>query len=177
MQTKSSQAGFTLIELLIVIVIGAILVAIGGPSFSDFINNTKQTSTMTRLVSDLNRARSETIKRNTRVLICARNTAGTDCVSSTNWQNGWLVCYDADQNNACDTAPIDGSNPNPISLYPAVSSKLTLTGSNNATTPIRFNPSGTQGTGGVATLTLTGTWSGSTAKIVNVAATGLISKQ
>lgn len=176
MSTKPKQTGITIIELLIVIAIGAILASLAAPSFTSFINNTTQSSAMTQLTSDLNRARGEAIKRNSRVLICARNTAGTDCVNGASWQSGWLICYDADQNASCDTAPVDGSNPNPIAVHAPVSSKLTLLGSNNALNPIRFNPSGTQGAGGAATLTLNGTWGGATAKVVNIAATGFISK-
>jgi type IV fimbrial biogenesis protein FimT len=174
MPTKQKQAGLTLIELLIVIAISAILASLAAPSFSSFINNTTQSSAMTQLVSDLNRARGEAIKRNSRVLLCARNTAGTDCVSGASWQSGWLICYDTDQNGSCDATQAD--NPNPIAVHAPVNSKLTLVGSGNALNPIRFNPSGTQGTGGAATLTLTGTWSGSTAKLVSIAATGFISK-
>jgi type IV fimbrial biogenesis protein FimT len=176
MSTNQTQTGLTLIELLIVIAIGAILASLAAPSFSSFINNTTQSSAMTQLVSDLNRARGEAIKRNSRVLICARNTAGTDCVNGASWQSGWLICYDANQNGSCDAAPADGSNPNPIAIHAPVNSKLTLVGSNNALNSIRFNPSGTQGAGGAATLTLTGTWNGSTAKVVSIAATGFISK-
>jgi type IV fimbrial biogenesis protein FimT len=161
-------------ELMVVVAIGAILASIAVPSFSDLINSTTQTSTMTQLVSDLNRARSEAIKRNQRVLICVRNAAGTDCGTGTDWKNGWLVCYDPDGSGACDTtAPVDGSAANPIAIHQAISAKLTLTGSASA---IRFNPNGTQGAAGAAALTLNGSWTGATAKVVNIAVTGFISK-
>ena len=63
-----------MVELMIVVAIAAILATIAVPSFSDFINNTRLTSTMTQLTGDLNRARSEAIKRNSWVLVCARST-------------------------------------------------------------------------------------------------------
>ena len=170
MASKRTQTGVTLMELMVVVSIAAILAAIAVPSFSDLINNTTQSSTMTQLVSDLNRARSEAIKRNQRVLVCAR---ATNAACGTDWHNGWLVCYDPDGSGVCDTPPVDGSNPNPIVIHQAISAKLTLAGTSSL---VRFNPNGTQGAGGAATLTLRGTWTGATAKVVSIAATGYISK-
>jgi len=168
MNTKQKQSGVTLMELMVVVAIAAILAAIAFPSFSEFINTSRQTSALTQLMSDLNRARGEAIKRNQRVLVCSRDAAATDCdtVSPTDWQNGWLVCYDANSDNSCDV-DISGSNPNPITSHPALPSNLTLTAN-----LVRFNPSGSAAAG----LTLTLLLNGASSKTVNVAATGTISK-
>ena len=168
---KPAHAGFTVIEVLIVLIIAAVLAAMTAPSFSNFINNTRMNSTLTQLTGDLNRARSEAIKRNSWVMVCVRN--GTVCGTGTDWQNGWLVCYDKDPDNVCDTDDLV-NNPNPIVIRQAVNVNLTLTGSAPS---VRFNPSGTQGTGGAATLTLSGTWAGAQTKVANIAATGNISIQ
>src|SRR3989338_6261567 len=165
MQSNRQQAGVTMIELMIVVTIAAILASIAAPSFSDLINNTRLTSTMSQLTSDLNRARSEAIKRNRRVLVCVRST-DTACGAITNWQNGWLVCYDEDQDGACDAT--SAANPNPIAVHSAINAHLTLTGSADT---IYFNPSGTQGAGGAATLTLTGDWNGAVANVATITAT------
>lgn len=164
MKARRKQAGVTMIELLIALTIAAILAAMAAPSFNDFITNTRLTSTMSQLTSDLNRARSEAIKRNQRVLVCIRNGTGTDCGTGANWQNGWLVCYDTDQNNACD--PTSTSNPNPIVVHPAIHTNFTLTGS---AAFIRFNPNGT---GGPGSLTLV---SGTKSRTANIVVTGNIS--
>lgn len=171
MQPNQRQTGVTMVELIVVLTIAAILAILATPSFTSFMNSTRQSSAMTQLVSDLNRARSEAIKRNTRVLICVRNTAGTDCGTGTNWQNGWLVCSDPDLDNLCD--PATATDPNPIAVHTTLHARLTLTGSANV---IRFNPSGTQGTGGAATLTLNGTWTGAQSNVASIAATGNISR-
>lgn len=170
MKSRQRQTGVTMIELLIALSIAAILAALAAPSFTSFINNTRQTSAMSQLISDLNRARSEAIKRNQRVLICIRNNAGTDCGTGNDWHNGWLVCHDTDQDNACD--PTTTTDPNPIVVRQALHSTLTLSGS----ALVRFNANGTQGSAGTATLTLNGTWAGAPNKIINIAATGNISK-
>jgi prepilin-type N-terminal cleavage/methylation domain-containing protein len=178
MATKQTQTGVTLMELMVVVAIAAILATVAAPSFSDFINNTKQSSTVTQLVSDLNRARSEAIKRNSRILFCKSNsaTAPTDCINGSQYHtNGWLICYDTDANGICDTSTT--ALPNPIAVHQAFTNMtLVLTRADATTVPVRFNPNGTQGTA-AATFTLTGTWAGATAKIVNIAATGYISKQ
>lgn len=173
MQSKQ-QSGVTLIELMIVLAIAAILTAVAAPSFSSLINSMRQTSVLTKLTGDLNRARGEAIKRNQRILVCVR---GTDTVcgaggNNINWQNGWLVCYDGNQDGVCDLN--NTTNPNPIIVQPAIHSTLGLTG----TSPIRFNPSGTQGANGAttATLALEGTWAGAVNQSTRIAATGHISK-
>lgn len=170
MQSKQRQTGLTMIELMIVVTIAAILASIAAPSFSDLINNTRLTSTMSQLTGDLNRARSEAIKRNRRVLLCVRGT-DTACGVGTNWQNGWLVCYDEDQDGACDAT--SAANPNPIVVHQALNANLTLTA---LATSVYFNPSGTQGAGGATTLTLAGNWAGAVTNAATIAATGNISK-
>ena len=142
---SKSQTGVTLIELMVVVGIAAIMATMAAPSFSDFIQNTRVTSTMTQLFGDLNRARGEAIKRNSRVLVCAHEINGTVC-ANTNWKNGWLVCYDNNpQDNVCDVVANNDPNPNPILIRPAINAKLTLTGTlaGGATfTTLQFNPNG-----------------------------------
>ena len=164
-----------MIELLIVITIGGILAAVAVPSLRDTLRTTRQSSALSLLISDLNQARGEAIKRNARSLVCLRNAAGSGCiaVASTNWQAGWVVCTDADSDDACD-APT-ATNPNPLVVRPALDSSLTLTGPAGT---IRFNANSSQGAGGAAaTLTLGGTWTGATSRVVTIAPTGNITKQ
>lgn len=171
MRSKQRQTGLTMIELMVVITIVALLAGMAAPSLVDLINSTRLSSTMSQLTNDLNRARSEAVKRNRRVLVCVRST-DTTCGAVTNWQNGWLVCYDEDQDGTCDAT--SATNPNPIAVHQAINARLTLTGS---AATIRFNPTGTQGAGGAATLTLTGTWTGAVSSVATIAATGNISRQ
>lgn len=152
-----AQLGVTLVELLIVIAIAAILASLAGPSFSDFINRTRQSSAVSQLVSDLNRARSEAIKRNTPTLLCVRST-DTACGNTMDWQNGWLVCVGS---TTCDT---------PLAVHAALPPTLTLIGGASS---VQFRPNGSSGSGAV-TLTAGGTGLGS--KVVSISVTGSVSR-
>lgn len=181
-RVRSLQTGVTLIELLVVVAIAAILAVITVPSFSGFINSTRQSSAAAQLVSDLNLARSEAIKRNARMLVCSSNAAATDCSGSKDWKGGWLVCIEDSVTPAPNQCAAGSSaNPNPIAVRPALANALTLAFSNPITTSattVRFNPSSSQGSDGAAvTLTLGGTWSGAVSRVITVATTGHISKQ
>lgn len=173
------HAGFTLIELLIVVAVLAVLASLAAPSFATFIKNTRLSTASTQLVTDLNLARSEAIKRNTHVLVCARNTAGTDCAASTDWRVGWLVCIEGATANQC--AASTSTVPNPIVIRGALNSELTLTYSNLTTTTatgVRFNANSSQGGDGAAnTLTAGGVWTGAVNRVITVSPTGNISKR
>jgi type IV fimbrial biogenesis protein FimT len=157
---------------MIVVAIVGIFAAIGIPSMTDFVRNTRLNSARTQLTNDLNFARSEAVKRNIRVLVCAANSANTDCSAVTDWaSNGWLVCYDGNADGACDAT--SSANPNPIQIRASVHSTLTITG---PATPVRFNPIGSQGVIGNlgVSLTISGSWSGAVARTVAIANTGSI---
>ena len=165
--------GFTIIELMVVVAIGAVLALIAVPSFRDTLNTTRQSSAVGLLMSDLNQARGEAIKRNGRVLVCVRNVAGTDCGAGTDWRAGWLVCSEGAVANTC--AASSATNPNPIIVRPALDPSLTLTA---LAAVIIFSANSSQGAGGgAATLRLNGTWSGATERLITVAGTGNISKK
>src|SRR5690606_9222640 len=84
--------GFTVIELMIMVGIIGILLAVGLPGLQDTISRISTNSQAKTLVSSLNYARSEAIKRGSLVSVCASDT-GTDCVADT-WSDGWLVFVD-----------------------------------------------------------------------------------
>lgn len=87
------NAGFTLVEMMIAVAILAILLALGGPAFQTFIENTKIRSTAESMQAGLHLARSEALRRNARVTFwlvdgisaaCARSASGTS----------WVVSFD-----------------------------------------------------------------------------------
>lgn len=159
MHQHARQSGVTLIEILVVIAIAAILASLAGPSFSTFISRTRQDSTVSQLVSDLNRARNEAIKRNTSAILCVRGS-DTACGNTTNWQNGWLVCVGS--GISCNE---------PLTVHAPLPGELGLT---TTVTSVQFRPDGSAS--GAATLTLAGTFSGAQARVINISVTGNISR-
>lgn len=89
------QPGFTLIELLVTIAIAAIVLTVAVPNFITFVQNNRLTAQANDLVTALNYARSEAIKRGVRVTVCSRST-DTACAGANDWSTGWLVFVDAD---------------------------------------------------------------------------------
>lgn len=171
-----SHAGMTMVELLVVIAIAAILLALAAPSFTSLANKTRLNAASSLMVSDLNLARSESVKRNARTLVCPSNAAATSCqLVNPSWTNGWLVCVDADSDGICDAATA------PLMIRPALATSVTIGAVDTAPTPaavtlVRFNANGRQGAGGLSVnMTVGGTWSGAVAKTILVSNTGNIS--
>jgi type IV fimbrial biogenesis protein FimT len=78
-----SPSGVTLVELMVALAVFAILVTIGIPSFTNLIANNRVTAAANELLSTLQFARSEAVKRNEDIV--ARPTDGI------NWSGGWVV--------------------------------------------------------------------------------------
>lgn len=169
---RKQALGFTLVELLIVIVILTIVLAMAAPAFSDMVATSRFNSAAMQIKADLNQARAESIKRNSRVLICPRNAAGDDCISSSNWAGGWLICTDIDKNGACDAST--AAAPNPIVVRGALASSLALSASETDGVP--FNSNGTQSAAAAVDLTLTRPTT-SLKRIISVATIGNITSK
>jgi len=98
-----SKKGFTLVELLITIVVVSILLATAVPSVMQMVKNNRMTTQANKLVTAIQLARNEAVKRGARSTICAANTALDDCAGSTNWANGWIVFSNLDGDMTADT--------------------------------------------------------------------------
>lgn len=82
--------GFTLIELMVAIVVLAVLLGIGVPSFRDAAVGSRVSSYANDLVASVQLARSEAIKRNAPVTLCA-SSDGATCEDEGGWEVGWVI--------------------------------------------------------------------------------------
>lgn len=95
--------GFTLVELLATLTIAGVLFSVGVPSLRDTVLNHRMNAGINDMITEINLARSEAIKRGTSVVICPSNDAGSDCKSSTAWDSGWLIYSDINNNSSYDS--------------------------------------------------------------------------
>jgi type IV fimbrial biogenesis protein FimT len=79
---RAREQGFTLIELIVVVVIAAILLGAGVPSFRNMIISMRIKNASFDVHSSIVAARSEAITRNTTITI-------TPSSGTTNWASGW----------------------------------------------------------------------------------------
>lgn len=129
------QSGTTLLELMLVLSVAAILAAIGIPSLASLVNGNRLTGAANELLASLHLARSEAIKRNSRVVICTSST-GTSCTASGDWNQGWLMFHDGNNNAVLDAGEtlILARQPFPQGL--------SLKGNNWVSRYISYTPSG-----------------------------------
>lgn len=83
LRSRARIRGFTLIELVVTLTVLGIMMAIGIPSFKNFVAGQKVKTATYDLMASLLLARSEAVKRNTNVVL----TPG----SATAWGGGWTV--------------------------------------------------------------------------------------
>jgi len=100
------RRGFTLVELLVVLAVGSILLAIAVPGYAFMVNANRLAAVSNDLVTALHLARSEAIKRGTRVTVCKTGDAmavSPACSTTANWQDGWLVFVDGGTRGVIDS--------------------------------------------------------------------------
>jgi type IV fimbrial biogenesis protein FimT len=85
------NSGFTLIELMVTVSILAILTTVAIPGFSDLIRNTQAKALANGMVTALQFARSEAVKRNQQVNVCPGGVIAGCTAAPGAWADGWVV--------------------------------------------------------------------------------------
>jgi type IV fimbrial biogenesis protein FimT len=104
---------------MIVVVIIAVMLTVAAPSFYTTIKNNQLRTEADRIVTSFNLARSESVKRNIDVVICA-SSDGATCTGSA--AQGWLIFADLDQGEDLDA----GVDPM-LKVYEALPQGYTIT--------------------------------------------------
>ncbi len=165
-----TQKGFTLIEMIIAMAVAATLLSLAIPSFSTLNQNKRITTQSNDFISTLVLARSQALKRVSRVTVC-RSSDGAACAGSGGWEQGWIVFADTDNDATVDTGE------DILRVYSALDGGNTLRGSSSVASYISYVATGrTKLTGGglqTGTLVLCDErGSGEHARAINVSATG-----
>lgn len=123
-KSNVALSGFTLVELMVVVAVIAILAAIATPSFNSFIISSRISTQVNDIVSAVNLARSEAVKRGNGVSIC-QSSNGATCGAGSDWATGWIVFSDPNVNAAVNTGE------EVIHVFPALSGSTTAVFSGN----------------------------------------------
>lgn len=92
--------GFTIVELMTTLAILGIVAALAMPSLTTVVNTNRLAGLSNEVVTVLQTARMESIRRNRRVVICP-STDGATCTTSEQWP-GWVTFVDTDRDGDLD---------------------------------------------------------------------------
>lgn len=87
---RAGARGFTILELMVTTVIVAILFAIAVPTFRNVSLGSRLSSSANDLLASIQLARSEALKRNATITLCA-SSDGATCAGSGGWEQGWII--------------------------------------------------------------------------------------
>ncbi|MCV6610876.1 MAG: GspH/FimT family pseudopilin [Amphritea sp.] len=104
MLRRQFQSGVTLVELMVTVSVLAIILTVGVPSLSRFLNTTEVNSTLQQFRDGLAYARSEAVSRQRNLRVCPLNQRSGGCRSDSNWGEGMVVYEDLNGNGGLDAA-------------------------------------------------------------------------
>ncbi|MDD5395017.1 MAG: GspH/FimT family pseudopilin [Thiothrix sp.] len=147
---ENKQQGMTLVELMVTLSVVAILASMAVPSISGMIESNRLTALNNQIVSAINYTRGEAVKRRYNAAMCVRNSSGSGCATSGNFDSGWIVFVDCNANSLVDTTntcDLDGNGtadaPEAI-LQDSVPSATNVSITDSSSTPqmINYLPNG-----------------------------------
>ena len=120
------------------VAITAILLMVGVPSFQSAVASNRLTTSANDVVSALALARTEAIRRGTRVTVC-KSANGTACTTAGNWAQGWIIFIDTTRSSA--NATVD-SGEAILARQAAAPGNMVMPGSSGVTNFVSFASDG-----------------------------------
>lgn len=133
---RRPEQGFTLVETLVAVAVTVVLASIAVPSMTAMVDSIRLGSASNVFVAGLHLARSEAIKRSSRVVLC-KSVDGISCTETGGWEQGWIVFHDANNNGMRNGAETVVQRELPLSA------SLKFTGNLNVANYVSFAPTGT----------------------------------
>lgn len=134
---ESRARGYTLLELMFTLAVASILLGVGVPGFFDIVRNNRAAANANELVTTFSIARSEAIRRGTRVTVCP-SSDGATCSGA--WTDGWIVVRDSAVSDTA--APSIAATTDILRAWPAPEGSASVTLTPSGTTWLRFLPRG-----------------------------------
>jgi type IV fimbrial biogenesis protein FimT len=147
--TRPRTAGFTLLEALVVMALLGLMVSLAAPAMSALRQQHQLQAQAEGFFNSLVLARSEAVRRQQRVTLCARATDSA-CDATGTWQQGWLVFVDANDNAQRDAGEAL------LEVHTPVPTVLSLTVTSTAKAYFSYNAEGRSATANGAFMA--GTW-------------------
>jgi type IV fimbrial biogenesis protein FimT len=121
-------------EACVTLAVVAILSGLAAPPMRAVVDNQRIRAGTEDFVLALRVARSEAVKRNTRVAVCKASTG--ICTKGGAWDQGWLVFEDRNNNGTLD------ANETLLRAWPALAQDLRLRGNSPVDDYVSFTPMG-----------------------------------
>ncbi len=135
--SKTKQQGFTIYELLITLLMIGIILSIGVPNMSGFMQNSRITGTANDLHASFQLARSEAARSKSNITICASaNSMDAAAACGGTFNDGWIIFVDLNGDLARG-----GAEENVLRAHPAIPDNLNIA-TNDDADYFGFAPSG-----------------------------------
>lgn len=109
MRRPIAGRGFTLVELLVTVAVLGIIIMLGMPNLSAWLQNTQIRGSAEAVASGLQLARAEALRRNRSVMFSLVSNLDATCATSTTGSS-WVVSM-VDPTGACQTDPSETAAP------------------------------------------------------------------
>ncbi len=153
MKKAEKMKGFTIIELMVVLVVASILLGVGVPSFVGMMKNNRLATAANNVAASINYARGEAIARGQRVKAC-KSADGFDCTADDDWEQGWVVMVDDDNDGTPDDIDGDGNDGPALRVFGEVSGDISIVGVTDSDDNMSFIGNGRSVSDVIQTVTL-----------------------